>query len=132
MGTDVSAHPLLPTITTNNQKENAMNTPIKLSKTEEINVLKAEVMTLKLQMRTLLHSHQSCITQMIELAEVVKDVVDDQADLASKYRALLLKESVQLVLDSMDDDQPTFADVWEVDEYFLDEPLHLRTEQVVL
>lgn len=87
----------------------------RMTKDERITRLETEVQTLKLQVRTLLKSHQSSIEQSIKLTEVVTEMAEAQASMERKFKQQLVARSVQMVLDSMDADEPTPADVWDHD-----------------
>ena len=78
---------------------------------------------------------KAALLAITTLGEVIADVADDVGHLGAledQYRKLLVKQSVQLVLDGLDSDEPAFEDVWEVDEWRMGESLRLRVEEVVL
>lgn len=105
--------------------------PKALSNSERITTLEARVTTQKHMLTAMLHSHQSLVQHCMELSNVVREMAEFSADLESKYKALLLRQSVQLVMDGLDGDQPTHEDVWEIDEWREGVPLVYRTEPVV-
>lgn len=88
----------------------------KPTNTERITALEAEVVTLKLQVRALLQSQTLAAENNASVAEAV-------TDLTSMVRKILVRESVQLVFDYMDGQEPTLADVMEIDEYYMGETL---------
>jgi len=93
-----------------------MTEPLRMTKDERITRLEAEVQTLKLQIRTLLHSHQSSIEQAMKVTEILSETVEAQVELERKFHRHLVARQAQLVLDSMDDEgMPTFEDVWDHD-----------------
>ena len=92
-----------------------MTEPLRMTKDERITRLEAEVQTLKLQIRTLLHSHQSSIEQAMKVTEILSETVEAQVELERKFHRHLVARQAQLVLDSMDADPPTFEDVWDHD-----------------
>ena len=85
--------------------------------TERIADLESKVASLQLQVRTLLRSHESAITQNIELANLVGSMASAQLSLEQQLKRILIDRQAQLVLDLLDGEgMPTFEDVQYLDE----------------
>jgi len=99
-------------------------TEIKPTKDERITSLEVQVASLQLQVRALLRSHESTITQNIELANLVGDMAEAQVELERKFHRHLVARQAQLVLDLLDDEgMPTFEDVQYLDESVEGQPV---------
>lgn len=96
--------------------------PIHPTTAERITTLEAEVTTLRLQVRALLHSAQASATNVMALTDTV-------STLNTNFKRALIARQAQLVLDLMDNTQPTFEELWELDAQTIGEDLMHRVER---
>lgn len=100
---------------------------------ERLTKLEAETATLKMQHRAALNSLQALAESVHALVESTAATQARISTLDETWRARLIRQAVQMAMDfDGDPNQPSWEDVWEVDQSKTDLNLTFRVEDVVL